>query len=505
MDANFNNLNTDKAELSALAATTGSALIGADDDASGTLWTAVQGALTYIGGKIATLISSAGSSIVGYIQAGTGAVAGTAQAKLRLLVDVKIDFGALGDGATSDQTAFDNATLLGVPVYVPATASFYVLTTLSAAQKELLYGPGVVKVAGAFVSIPAIPQSNNTSLPTLAIIKAVLTPTNNTSNGSVGLGPINTTVTRSGGYGQYGNWLSQYLVTDATPAAEFDVGITSWLTHTNLTGGSAFGGWDGVNTPSKALGQTYSGGAAIGREVNVGNRWGNFGLQTDVGGTRYTVGEQLVPDVLPALDGLDTTAVTISVASPAVVSWTGHGLIANMGIVFSGTGIIPTGITAGTTYYVSATALNANDFQISATIGGASINTSGSFVAPVLALPSWAGSFAQFIGQSVHGHQWWVGTLIRSDSLVAGGYGHIANGGSVAGNAPLKWAGITGYWDRGLDFEGATFSGACINFDFTNGTAATATAGGVASPGNFQAFLKVSVGGTVVKVPYFNN
>ena len=40
-------------------------------------------------------------------------------------------------------------------------------------------------------------------------------------------------------------------------------------------------------------------------------------------------------------------------------------------------GSLPTGLSAFTVYYVSATAWTSNSFQISASIGGASINTSG--------------------------------------------------------------------------------------------------------------------------------
>jgi hypothetical protein len=68
--------------------------------------------------------------------------------------------------------------------------------------------------------------------------------------------------------------------------------------------------------------------------------------------------------------------VTISNASPAVVSYTAHGLAANRPVKFSTTGALPTGITAGATYFVIAAGLTGNSFQISATSGGAAINTS---------------------------------------------------------------------------------------------------------------------------------
>ena len=69
---------------------------------------------------------------------------------------------------------------------------------------------------------------------------------------------------------------------------------------------------------------------------------------------------------------------TITIASPAVITLNSHGLTAGDIVKFSTTGALPTGITAGTSYYVMATGLTANAFQISATATGSAINTSGS-------------------------------------------------------------------------------------------------------------------------------
>lgn len=70
-----------------------------------------------------------------------------------------------------------------------------------------------------------------------------------------------------------------------------------------------------------------------------------------------------------------TSTVTITVATPGVISWNAHGLAAGTPVKFSTTGALPTGLNSGTTYYV----LNptANDFQVAATPGGAAIDTSG--------------------------------------------------------------------------------------------------------------------------------
>jgi parallel beta-helix repeat protein len=71
-------------------------------------------------------------------------------------------------------------------------------------------------------------------------------------------------------------------------------------------------------------------------------------------------------------------SVTVTIASPAVFTKTAHGLNAGDEVMFETTGALPTGLTADTSYYVIATGLTANQFQVSTTPGGAAVNTSGS-------------------------------------------------------------------------------------------------------------------------------
>lgn len=72
----------------------------------------------------------------------------------------------------------------------------------------------------------------------------------------------------------------------------------------------------------------------------------------------------------------EESTVTISSATPAVVTWNAHGLAAGTTVRFETTGALPTGLVAGTTYFVAATPAPAtNTFSISATIGGSAIAT----------------------------------------------------------------------------------------------------------------------------------
>lgn len=71
-------------------------------------------------------------------------------------------------------------------------------------------------------------------------------------------------------------------------------------------------------------------------------------------------------------------AATTAIASPGVVTNAGHQLGVGDAVSFTTTGALPTGLTAGTTYYVIAAGLTANDFRVAATQGGAAINFTGS-------------------------------------------------------------------------------------------------------------------------------
>lgn len=74
-------------------------------------------------------------------------------------------------------------------------------------------------------------------------------------------------------------------------------------------------------------------------------------------------------------------AFTVTVASPAVFSFTSHGLnagdIVTINSVSSG-GALPTGLALNTAYYVISSGLSTNAFEVSTTLSGSALNTSGS-------------------------------------------------------------------------------------------------------------------------------
>lgn len=79
--------------------------------------------------------------------------------------------------------------------------------------------------------------------------------------------------------------------------------------------------------------------------------------------------------IVDSADCERSSVVTISIASPGVVSWVAHGLENETPVSFQTTGVLPTGIVAGTTYYVVDK--TTDGFSVAATPGGTAIVTTG--------------------------------------------------------------------------------------------------------------------------------
>jgi hypothetical protein len=129
---------------------------------------------------------------------------------------------------------------------------------------------------------------------------------------------------------------------------------------------------------------------------------------------RDTINQQLAADwaethsVLMGLDSNDvdtetagaiadkTSTVTMTIATPGVVTWTGHTLANGDPIVLTTTGALPTGLVVGQIYYVLNQATNT--FQLAATVGGSALATSGTQSGVHTATnPKYGGSIAEYI------------------------------------------------------------------------------------------------------------
>lgn len=71
------------------------------------------------------------------------------------------------------------------------------------------------------------------------------------------------------------------------------------------------------------------------------------------------------------------SGVTITIANPAVFGFVAHGFVAGQPVRLTTTGALPTGLSSNSVYYVIATGLTANAFQVSTTQGGSGVVTTG--------------------------------------------------------------------------------------------------------------------------------
>lgn len=154
--------------------------------------------------------------------------------------------------------------------------------------------------------------------------------------------------------------------------------VVTWTGHNLGVGSPVVFTTSGTLPSGITAGQVYYVGQVLGANTfTLTNKLvGGLPVSTGSIGSGTHTGTAPIHGIYQALIGARAT-VTVTIATPAVVTWTGHGLTADTPIVFTTTGALPTGITAGTTYYVIAGALAANTFQFSASLGGTAVNTSG--------------------------------------------------------------------------------------------------------------------------------
>ena len=392
------------------------------------------------------------------VAGGTGATSAAA-VRSSFSVSANVDvsnFGAVGNGSASDHAAFVSALASTTgPVFVPWTPNYYVLTSLSETDRRRLYGPGEVRVGGVKTFISDAPWVRDADAHLRAFNRAWQPSKWSSVDGSLYNGAVAVDMLRTGGFASYGMALFNLTVSDPTPYPEFDSALTSWTTHQNLTGGAAYGFWTGVNTPNRF--QVFTGGTVMGSEINFGNRFGNNGLSVEPVNTRNVVGLKIVPDVVPSIEGQAFEPVTsISIASPGVVTLNAHGYYNGLRLrIYARTGTLPGGFTEGSQYFVvNATT---NTFQLSATYGGAAINTTGTFAAGVAVLPSYPGDFGLVIGRSVWWHQTWTGMVINSDTVVPGGVSMRVRGGPSVAQGPGNAFIFDGFFGTGFNTSTGTF------------------------------------------------
>lgn len=128
---------------------------------------------------------------------------------------------------------------------------------------------------------------------------------------------------------------------------------------------------------------------------------GSFVGISNIGKGGYGVGPYSDPSPVEDYDGttvVKSSAVTITIASPGVITWPQHGLTKDDVVRFATTGALPTGIAANTAYYVIP--VDTNTFHI-CTIAGGKEGT------PIVTSGSQSGSHTAswYVGQDTYGRQ----------------------------------------------------------------------------------------------------
>lgn len=80
------------------------------------------------------------------------------------------------------------------------------------------------------------------------------------------------------------------------------------------------------------------------------------------------------------VDSYSTATITMTIAAPCVVTWTGHGFVSGQVVQFTTSGALPTGLSVSTNYWINV--VDSNTFNVSTTFAnlqaGTYITTTGS-------------------------------------------------------------------------------------------------------------------------------
>ncbi|KKN31284.1 hypothetical protein LCGC14_0825490 [marine sediment metagenome] len=140
-------------------------------------------------------------------------------------------------------------------------------------------------------------------------------------------------------------------------------------------GDSVVYGWDGIKNTSRN-GQVI---AVVYGEHKVGGQIIRmFNRSPGSGKSELSMLIALSEGEVNSITGLAGSTFTVTIASPGVISLTGHGLSIGDSFYVTTTGALPTNMSADTLYYVITAGYGANTFQFAAMVGGTAINTSGS-------------------------------------------------------------------------------------------------------------------------------
>lgn len=178
-----------------------------------------------------------------------------------------------------------------------------------------------------------------------------------------------------------------------------------------------------------------------------------------------------VPTLTRSAKWLLTATVTMTIATPGVVTHTGHGLWDGSTVRFTTTGALPTGVTASTDYFI--TKVDDNSYKLSTTLAN---QVAGTYVAT---------SGSQSGVHTVNNYTSARGTGVGTPELA------VVNGIRVNAVAITNGPGI----GQGT-YLGSAYGNASSQIDFKMGSSAAAF--GEAMIGIWNAYNRVKLSGAVV-------
>ena len=269
---------------------------------------------------------------------------------------------------SSTLTPLVNVTLAGSGVHTVSTVSLGITSPAGANNTQLATTSFVnTSITNALTTIPvsltnwSIEETYATQTATMtiaspAVVTVATAPANGTAVSYSTTGALPTGITANAAYYVYNRSSTTYNLSTTSGVAQVatitaGATFTGSISGTTLTVTAVTGGVIGI-------GQVISGtGVTAGTSITaLGTGAGNVGT--------YTVS---------ASQSVSSTTIT-AVATPGVITVSSAPSNGDQ-VIFSTTGTLPTGITAGTAYYVVNR--TSTTFQISATSGGSAINTSG--------------------------------------------------------------------------------------------------------------------------------
>lgn len=290
---------------------------------------------------IATLASFLGSSLIGFIQAGVGAVLRTLQSKARERVSV-LDYGAVGDGVTDDRPAFLAgvtylATRGGGILLVPKTSTSYLLsTTVEIPSNVTVEGEGNPTITRGFADGFVFLMSSVTfaKVQNLRIVGTI--PSTTSPGGAVGLQSSTYCTVENVeivGMRQHGIWLydSSFNTIRCNRMRDWigayfqdsaDISVLNNSNYNLVTGNKCYGGGDhGISVQDTYAGAQPTGNRIVNNIIGAHTAYGILVYVTNNFDTQTLVDGNMVRDIIgSSLGGASGAGIYIQSAGGTIVT-----------------------------------------------------------------------------------------------------------------------------------------------------------------------------------------